>query len=94
MIEDIFDLTSVSDRSEQFVQQLKPTINIRKDSMNILNLFERKSVLSIDEILIGYARLYNVEKKRAWVTSNMYNLCKKKMIIKVEGTKDKYQRIS
>ncbi len=88
---DIFNLDKTDDLPENFKKELK-LLNIRDDTRHLLDLFERKNKLSIDEILIGLYRLHKIIKTRIWVSSTLYNLSRKNLIRKVAGTKGQYEK--
>ena len=87
----IFDLTNVDDLPEDQKRQLK-LINVRDDAKNLLGLFELKNRLSIDEIIVGLYRLHKMIKSRTWVSSTLYNLSKKSLIKKVDGSQGEYEK--
>lgn len=88
----LFNYKDISDFPEECKQQLKP-LRVREQTKKLLELFDRKSPLSIDEIIVGFYRLYNINKTRSWVSSSFYNLCKKNLIKKSDIEKCKYEKI-
>lgn len=90
--ENIFNLDKIDDIPDNCKKQLK-LINIRDDAKKLLDLFDKKQVLTIDEIIVGMYRLYKIEKTRIWVSSTLYNLSRKKLVKKIDGTKGEYEKI-
>lgn len=88
---DIFNLENTSDLTNDCKKQLK-LLNMRDDAKRLLELFDKKSPLSIDEIIVGLYRLYKLEKTRVWVSSTLYNLSRKNLIKKISGIKGEYEK--
>ncbi len=91
MEKDIFDLAKIDDIPKACADELR-LINISKETKLLLNLFEIKNRLSIDQIIVGMYRLHKLEKTRPWVSSTLYNLSRKGLVKKVEGTKGEYEK--
>jgi len=89
MNKNIFDLKDTSDCPDLKLKLL----NIRLRTKNLLSLFDIKSPLSIDEILVGLFRKYDVIEKRSWVNYTLYNLSNKGYVIKLPKTKGVYERL-
>ena len=85
----VFSLDNTDDIPESCVKELRG-LNIRDDTKSLLSLFDKKNRLSIDEIIVGLYRLYKLEKTRIWVSSTLYNLSRKNLVKKVEGSKGEY----
>lgn len=81
MDKNIFNISDVSDIPDACRKSLKGK-NIRDDSQKLLSLFEMKEELSIDEIIVGMYRLFNIEKTRTWISSTLYNMGRKKLVKK------------
>lgn len=90
--EDVFNVENIDDIPDSCKKHLK-ILNIRDDTRLLLNLFERKSRLSVDQIIIGLFRLHKIEKTRPWVLSTLYNLGKKNLIKKVSGARGEYEKV-
>lgn len=85
----IFDIKKTDDLTEKCKKELK--LLSRKDSTKkLLDLFDKKSRLSIDEIIAALYRLHKIEKTRKWVSYTLYNLKKSNLIRKInKGTFEK-----
>lgn len=90
--EKIFGLESTEDLPESCKSELR-IMNVRDETMMLLNLFDLKSPLSFDEIIVGLYRLHKLEKTRVWVSATLYNLNKKGLVRKVEGKKGIYEKV-
>lgn len=90
-MEDIFSLENTDSLPEEVKSQIYVN-SLKKGSKMLLELFSIKSELSIDEIIVGYYRKFDLIKSRTWVSSNLYNLSKKGMIYKVKGKKGVYKK--
>lgn len=88
----IFDLRKTDDIPDFCKKNLK-LLNITDETMRLLNLFDIKNPLSVDEIIVAIYRLYKNEKSRAWVTSTLYNLTRKNVIKKSKVKKGYYEKI-
>jgi hypothetical protein len=78
---DIFDLENIEDITKECKKNLKLT-GLHNDTEQLLSLFDILEPLSIDKIIVGYYRKYKIVKTRTWVSSTLYNLSRKKIIIK------------
>jgi hypothetical protein len=87
----IFDLSDLDDMPNDLKKEVR-RLGIRRDTVNLLSLFDIKQHLTIDEIIVGMMRKYGVKKKRLWVSSTIYNLKRREMIKDVEGEKKVYQK--
>jgi len=90
MHNDFFDLDDLSDISEQVRKELN-----RKNSTiigKILQLFNFKQTLTVDEILVGFYRKYGELMKRNYLQNRLYTLCKTNRITKNNLTKT-YKKI-
>lgn len=90
--ENIFDLEDIGDLPESTVNQLR-FLGIRKNTQSLLELFEIKAQLSIDEILVGLKRKYEIQATRGWVSSTIYNLKRRNILKVVDGTKKVYEKV-
>lgn len=86
-----FDLENTTDLDEEVKGQLK-TKNSADKVCKILDLFDIKSTLTIDEILVGLARKHGLKKKRSWVSNRLCALTKTAKIVKVQGGRSTYQK--
>lgn len=86
---DIFNLNDISDLSSTTRKYLNKH-RLHSGCSNILNLFDIKETLSLDEIIVGLYRLYKMEKSRSWLASTLYSLSARGLI-KKDGKK--YTRI-
>lgn len=93
MDSNIFDLENISDLGENVTSQLKVS-SISKNDRKILDLFEIKNTLSIDEIIVGLARKYELSKERSWVSNRLYSLSKSRKLEKIKGKKGIYRLIN
>jgi hypothetical protein len=93
MTVDIFDTCDTSDLPKGFVATQLKIINVRDDTKLLLELFEKKNELSIDEILVALYRAHNIQKTRTWVSGTAYNLSIKGLIKKVDMKKGIYIKI-
>ncbi len=90
--ENIFDLEDIGDLPESTVKQLR-RLGLRKNTQLLLELFEIKSQLSIDEILVGLRRKYDIKATRGWVSSTIYNLKRRDLLKRVDGEKKRYEKV-
>ena len=89
--ENIFSLTNLDDLSEDFKLELRIT---NTGDEQILTLFSIKQILTIDEVLVGLARKFHSNKKRAYVINRLYTLGKKGFVQKIKGKKGAYQVVN
>lgn len=73
MMQDIFDLTNKADlplllRRKRYKKKLSP------ESKYVLDLFDLKNPLSIDEVAAALFRLHGITKPRKWITNTLWNL--------------------
>lgn len=87
----IFNLNDLSDIPAEIHDNLK-IIKIHEEGKKLLSLFDIKKELSLDEILVGYFRKFGKIKDRAWVSSNLYNWTRSKLITRVPGKKGVYKK--
>ncbi len=87
----VFDINKTDDLPESCKKNLK-LLNMRDETKKLLDLFEIKNKLSIDEILVALYRLHKIEKTRSWVSSTLYNLSRKNLIKRIDGTKGDYEK--
>lgn len=78
MNENIFDLSDLTDVPADVLKEIMTA----KSTGLLMSLFNYKERLTIDEIVVGLIRKYNIKIKRIWVTSTMYNLQKRGFIKK------------
>ena len=90
--ENIFDLEDTNDLPKEVKSQLR-LLGLRQNSMYLLSLFEIKPTLTIDEILVGLKRKYNIQTTRGWISSTIYNLKRRNILKKVDGSKLAYKKI-
>lgn len=50
--------------------------NVRK----MFELFDKKNILSVDEVIIAFYRLYEISVSRSWTLSSLNNLKCRKLI--------------
>lgn len=81
MSKNIFDINNISDLSGDCKKQLKN--KFADETLRLLDLFERKPVLSISEVIVALYRLYKIVKSRTWVSTTLYNLGQKKLIKRI-----------
>ena len=84
MSKDIFDLENTDDLPAELIKDL--TCNSKQS--RVLSLFKMYSKpLKIDQVLVGYYRLYKEELTRQQVTCAIYQLTKKKQLKKLKDGK-------
>jgi len=88
---DIFDLSDITDISKKVELNLVG-LRIHKKTKKLLDLFNIKTSLSIDEILVALYRLYRIEETREWVSSTLYNLSRKNLVKKHKIIRGFYER--
>jgi len=88
---DIFDLSDITDISKKVELNLVG-LRINKKTKKLLDLFNIKTSLSIDEILVALYRLYRIEETREWVSSTLYNLSRKNLVKKHKIIRGFYER--
>jgi len=88
----VFELGDITDIPDDLKSNLKTMESTCPKTSNILKLFEIKSELTIDEILVGLYRMFGHKKTRVWVSSSLYNLSRKKMVTKSDS--GVYKRLS
>ncbi len=86
-----FDLNDLSDLPGDVKKEIF-LVGFQKNTVMLLSLFNIKNPLSIDEMIVGMMRKYNIKKKRNWFAATIYNLKKRKVIRKIEG-KELYEKI-
>lgn len=84
MTHQIFDLNEISDLSPGCKNQLK-LVKTLDELECVLDLFVLKNELTINEILVGLYRQYNLEKSRFWVSGTLQRLKRKKLIASNRG---------
>lgn len=89
---DIFDLTDIEDLPGVVQKELR-LLGLRNDTEKMLSLFEIKPQLTVDEILVGLKRKYNIQKTRGWISSTAYNLKRRDILRKADGKIPKYERV-
>lgn len=87
---DIFDLDDISDITKFTRKQLKLITNLNQKDKNILALFEKKNRLTMNEIIVGLFRMYDIEVKRTWVANRLYALSQTEKIKKIPGKRGTY----
>lgn len=92
--DEIFSLSDTNDLSEYCKKQLKQLkrIAIKDDVINLFDLFKIKNRLSVDEVIVAFYRLYEIEKTRSWFSATLSNLSKRGLIKKINGTEGKYEK--
>lgn len=63
---------------------------VKPNTKKFLSLFEIKYPLTIDEIIIGLFRKYGMRKSRAWVTTQIYNLKERGILVKFKTKPPSY----
>ena len=92
MIKDIFDLKNLSDIPLELKENLQVSRGrFSEAGRQILSLFDLKNELSLDEILVGMFRKYNVVTTRNCISSNVYNYRRMNLIKMVD--KGVYKKI-
>lgn len=89
---DAFNLENILDIPDSVKNEMK-LLNVRDDTEKLLSLFEIKNQLSIDEMIAGLYRLHNLEKKRAWISTTLYNLRNKNVVKLVTGKKGIHMKV-
>lgn len=87
----LFDLNLTDDLPAEVKGNLKPT-RLHENSLKMMELFDLKKELSIDEIIVGFYRKFKLEKSRSWLSTTLYNLSKQGFIHKVKGKKGVYTK--
>ncbi len=88
----MFDLENIDDVTNGCKANLKLN-NLKGDTKKLFDLFEKKNILSIDEILVALNRDHKLEKKRSWVSNTLYNLAQKELVKKVIGEQGVYEKV-
>lgn len=89
-----FNTDYMGDLPASIIKELKGGMKPRgfgERSLQLLELFKLKKTLTMEEIIVGMFRTYQVEVKRVWVTSALYRLKAKELIKKVKGKKSTYE---
>lgn len=83
----LFDLQNLSDLPKDFREEL--SINRRDDfEMQIIDLFKRAGgELSLDQVQVGFYRLYKERKERKQIMSKLYNMSRKSGAAAIESVK-------
>lgn len=79
---DIFNLKNINDISASCKKNLKLN-GLHDDTKKLLDLFNIKQPLSIDEMIVALYRKFKIEKTRTWVSGTLYNLSRKKLITRL-----------
>ena len=88
---DVFNLSDISDLSFESKQQIRlRNFQLKAETRLLLNLFNIKSQLTINEIIAGLERLHGIKRGRNWVSKTLNNLKTSNLIKKIIGT-DKYE---
>ncbi len=90
---DIFNLNNTDDLDADIVSELKKSNATNRSDVMILELFDIKSQLDIDEIIVGLARKFHLKKKRGWVSNRLHALSKIGKISRMKGKKGIYNKI-
>lgn len=87
----IFDLTITNDLPPELQKTINRKTN-RPITGIIIDLFNIKSRLSLNEILVGLYRKHNILHPKGWLANHIYNLKKRNILVRNEdGT---YSRVS
>lgn len=74
-VKDIFNIESVADLPEVCQKQIKHKKNhAHPDKQKLLELFDMKNPLTINEIIAGLYRVYGIERSRTWVYNKLNGL--------------------
>ena len=92
---DIFNLETLEDVPSEYKKKLKITKSAtpNRSVTLILELFDIKSPLTLDEMMVAFYRLYEIQKERFWFSFNLRTLQDKNLVRKVSGTKDEWEKI-
>ena len=86
---DIFNITDLKGIPKSVVSNLR-LCRKNETSKNIMELFELKRELNLNEIVIGLYKKFNLEKSRASITVSLTHLVSKKLLLKNDfGTYEK-----
>lgn len=92
MTKNIFDIDNLDDLSSEVTKELRKGRE-RSDAKKMASLFELKSILTCDEIIVGLSRKYSINKTRSWVQLTAGNLNKRNIIKKADNTMLTYQKV-
>ncbi len=93
MIKDIFDTKDISDLPDALQRELSLA---KRDEFkeNLITLFKKSNgkPLKLDEIVVGYFRMFRVFKTKQEITTKLYNNSKSKNIVfcRLGGEKGRY----
>jgi hypothetical protein len=83
---DIFD-EDISDLDTELLNILsltaKKETRFQQDTLNCLSLFDVKQPLTLDQLILGMARKFNVYKSRGWMYNFTKRLIKKGILQKI-----------
>lgn len=86
--DDIFNLNELSDLPLETKKQISLKL-YSSNKQKVINLFDIKNPLNMDEIIVAFYRKHKVQIKRSWLINILYILRKKLLITKY---KDKYYK--
>lgn len=83
-MKDIFDLEKSDDLPSSVKLNIKGynAKKLSEHSIKLIELFEIKKTLSVDEIIVGLYRKFNIQKTRVWVSTTAYNLIRANILKK------------
>jgi hypothetical protein len=82
MNEALIDTTNLDDIPNDLKNELKKR-GLNGSDEKILSIISEFTQLSIDEMLIGLFRKYNISKKRTWLANRLFVLSKLNKVKKV-----------
>ena len=87
---DIFSFHDIKDIPDDVRKETKA---LRRDGDIdlICKLFEIKSPLSLDEILVGLYRKFKIQKERKWLMSAMHRASRSGMVERADGKRGVYK---
>jgi hypothetical protein len=89
-MKDIFSLENRDDLSKEVINNLR-LIKAHSKAIQMLELFDIKNELSVDEIIVGLFRKHRVNATREWITSTLYNLRRKNYVKLI--SKGRYRKV-
>lgn len=87
---DIFDTNNIEDLPELSRKRIKLS-NFKGNTLKVIDLFELKNTLSVNEVIVSLYRLHKLEKTKGWVHTTLNNLQLKETIKRID--KGLYQKI-
>lgn len=90
--ENIFDIQDTSDVNDEYKKSLFVD-GIKSDTKKVLELFNMKDELSIDQIGIALYRSHGIQKTRKWILATLNNLMRREFIAST-GQRGIYRKLS